>query len=108
VAEGIVAAPFAPPPDLLAAGGGALEPAVVWAALDCTGYFAIVGDTPVPMLLGELAAEVRAPVGAGPHVVYGWALGAEGRKARCGTAIAAPDGRILAVGQAAWIRPRSA
>ncbi len=104
---GVVAAPFMPPPDLLDAGdGGVLAPAIVWAALDCTGYFAIVGDEPVPMLLGELTADVRAPVDRGPHVVYGWALGGEGRKARCGTALASSDGRVLAVGLATWIRPK--
>lgn len=104
----VVAAPFAPPRDLIDAPAGTLAPPVVWAALDCTGYFAIVGDEPVPMLLGELAVDVRARIGAGPHVVYGWSLGGEGRKARCGTALASPDGRILAVGLATWIRPKDA
>lgn len=104
---GVVAAPFMPPQDLLdAGGGGVLAPAIVWAALDCTGYFAIVGDDIVPMLLGELTVDVRAPVDRGPHVVYGWALGGEGRKARCGTALASPDGQILALGLATWIRPK--
>lgn len=108
VARGLVAAPFEPPRDLLAAHGGVLAPELAWAALDCTGYFAIVGEDIVPMLLGELAADVRAPIDAGPHVAYGWSLGGEGRKARCGTALASRDGRILAVAIATWIRPKSA
>ena len=104
--RGVVAAPFVAPADLRGA-RGELPPEVVWAALDCTGYFAIVGDDPAPMLLGEIAAEIREPVGAGPHVVYGWSLGSEGRKARCGTAIATPEGHVLALASATWIRPRA-
>ena len=107
-AAGLVAAPFEPPRDLLAKPAGLLEVPIVWAALDCAGYFAIVGDDPLPMLLGELAVEVRGPVDRGPHVVYGWSLGGEGRKARCGTALASGDGRLLAVAVATWIRPKDA
>lgn len=103
--EGIVAAPFEPPRDLLAP-DGSLPKAIVWAALDCPGYFAIVGTQLVPMLLGELAVEQRAPIGKGPHVVFAWALASEGRKARCGSALASPDGELLAVAQATWIRVR--
>jgi hypothetical protein len=104
--RGLLAAPFEPPRDLLVGQGGRLELPIVWAALDCTGYFAIVGDDPLPMLLGELTVEVRGPVDRGPHVVYGWPLGGEGRKARCGTALASADGRLLAVALATWIRPK--
>ena len=103
---GTVAAPFAPPADLATNASGLLEPPLVWAALDCTGYFAIVGDRPVPMLLGEITVELRGPVDRGPHVAFGWSLGDEGRKSRCGTALASADGRILAAGLATWIRPR--
>lgn len=107
VKPGLVAAPFEPPPDLVTGENGLLEPPTVWAALDCTGYFAIVGDHPVPMLLGELAVEIRAPIDRGPHVAFGWSLGTEGRKSRCGTALASTDGQILAVGLATWLRPKS-
>ncbi|WP_053230952.1 hypothetical protein [Sandaracinus amylolyticus] len=100
--DGVVAAPFEPSDDLLA--GATLRSEIVWAALDCPGYFAIVGTTMQPMLLGELAVDVRAPVGRGPHVIVGWSLGGEGRKARCGTALATPSGQVLAVGVATWIR----
>ncbi len=102
--RGLVAAPFDPPADLFEHGALALP--IVWAALDCPGYFSVVGDHPVPMLLGELAVEVRAPIHGGTHVVYGWALGSEGRKVRCGTALASAAGQVLAVGAATWIRPR--
>ncbi|MDQ3036077.1 MAG: hypothetical protein M3Y87_26990 [Myxococcota bacterium] len=103
IGDGIVAAPFEPSPDLLDE-EGRLRPEIVWSALDCPGYFAIVGARMVPMLLGELAAEIRAPIGAGPHVVVGWSLGIEGRKARCGTALATSEGRVLAIALATWIR----
>lgn len=103
IAEGVVAAPFEPSPDLLGE-GGTLRSEIVWSALDCPGYFAIVGAKMLPMLLGELTVEIREPAGAGPFVVVGWSLGGEGRKARCGTALATPEGRVLATGLATWIR----
>jgi hypothetical protein len=105
-AQGLVAAPFSAPPDLLDA-GGELRPEIVWAALDCPGYFAIVGQSLVPMLLGELAVELRAPIGRGPYVVFAWRLSTEGRKAHCGSALASLDGDVLAVARATWIRVKS-
>jgi hypothetical protein len=102
----VVAAPFTPPPDLLDTSGD-LRAEIAWAALDCPGYFAIIGQELVPMLLGELAVELRAPIGGGPHVVFAWRLGAEGRKAHCGSALATPDGQVLAVARATWIRIKS-
>lgn len=105
VSPGLVAAPFVPPRDLVRP-DGTLPPEIVWAALDCPGYFAIVADDVVPMVLGEIAVEIRGPAGPGPLVAYGWSLGAEGRKARCGTALATPEGQVVAVGVATWIRPK--
>lgn len=103
-ADGIVAAPFQAPADLLDENGH-LRPEHVWAALDCPGYFAVAGDTMEPMLLGELAAAIVAPVPAGPLVAFAWPGTAEGRKRRCGSALATPDGAVLAVATGTWIRP---
>jgi hypothetical protein len=102
IGGGVVAAPLEPPDDLYE--GATLRSEIVWSALDCPGYFAIVGERIEPMLLGELAVELRAPVGRGAHVVIGWSLGTEGRKARCATALATADGTLLAVAIATWIR----
>jgi hypothetical protein len=106
IEDGMVAAPFHPPPDLIDPNQH-LRPEIVWAALDCPGYFAIIGEEPVPMLLGELAVELRRPLGPGPHVVFAWRLAAEGRKAQCGSALASPDGEVLALARATWIRVKS-
>lgn len=100
--DGLVAAPFAPPCDLLDASGQVL-PEIVWAALDCPGYFAITGAQMAPMLLGELAAKQLAPVRGGPLVAFGWSIGREGRKAYCGSALASPEGELLAIAKATWI-----
>lgn len=103
-----VAAPFHPPEDLVDPSGH-LRPEVVWAALDCPGYFSVAGEDLPLMLLGEMAAEVRAPVPGRSEdlVVYAWGMGEEGRKARCASALATADGEILAVARATWIRLRS-
>lgn len=100
-----VAAPFEPSADLF--DDDHLRPEFVWAALDCPGYFAVTGAEMVPMLLGELTVELRAPVPRGPLVVYAWSLGSEGRKASCGSALATTSGQVLAVGRGTWIRLRS-
>jgi hypothetical protein len=100
--DGRVAAPFSPPMDLVRDGHVPSE--IVWAALDCPGYFAIVADRPEVMLLGELSLELRAPVPAAESwITYGWPLERQGRKARCGTALASADGQIVAVALATWI-----
>lgn len=99
-----VAAPWTP--DLsLADGSGNVKPEFLWSALDCTGAFAFVPfpeDTVV--VLGELTASIEEPVQAGvPCTVLGWSLGAEGRKRLAGTAIYAPNNRLIALARAVWI-----
>ncbi len=103
----LVAAAFEPPPDL-ADGEGLLRPEVAWAALDCPGFFAgLLRRDLVGMLLGEFAVRLSGPLPTGPLVAFAWPLGTEGRKIRCGSALAAPDGRLLGVGRATWILPRA-
>lgn len=80
---------------------------MMWAALDCPGYFAIVGqdDRRSPKwLLGNLAARIEQPVTREePCIVYGWDVWSQGRKYQAGTAIAGRDGEIRAVALATWI-----
>lgn len=98
----MVAAPWTPATDLADA-HGQVRSEVVWAALDCPGYFAAFADQRYA-LLGELSVRVDAPVIAGePYVVLGWTIAHEGRKRRAGTALLDTEGRCLAVGQATWI-----
>lgn len=96
-----------PHQDMLDASGH-LRTEIVWAALDCPGYFAAMGRTLRPALLGELVGEIRAPVpGNAPLVVFSWALGNEGRKYYGATAIATAQGDVLAVSHSTWIELRA-
>jgi hypothetical protein len=100
----LYAAPWTPE-SWLADDAGHVRDAFVWGALDCpggivTGLFDDVGL----ILLGRLAADLRAPVVAGrPHVVLGWPIARDGRKLHTGTAVLTADGALCAVGRATWI-----
>ena len=82
---------------------GDTDAATVWAALDCPGAWSVdVGGR--PMVLGTIAADVRAlPTAGEPHVVLGWHLGTEGRRTATATALYDPAGAVLAVASAIWI-----
>jgi hypothetical protein len=100
---GIVAAPWLPCDDL-DAGDGKVGTVFHWAALDCPGYFAVLGREP-RMLLGELHARVGRRVHVGePCRVIGWKLGSEGRKHYAGTAIFDEDGDLCAWARATWVQ----
>ncbi len=95
---------WSPHLDQLCNQGSAVRPEIVWAALDCPGYFALYGQIPKPALLGELTATLEAPVDGGQdHVVFAWPISRDGRKLVAGTAIADRTGRILARARATWI-----
>lgn len=99
----LLACPWRPASNLLD-DNGFVHPEIVWAALDCPGYFACLGEQPEPAVLGELHAERLAPVpGDRPLVVYAWPLGREGRKCYAGSAIAFPGGEVLARARSTWI-----
>jgi len=105
----LVAAPWTPDASL-AGTDGATRPEFLWAALDCTGAFAVNEPPRGLALLGRLAARVvrRVPIGEA-CVVMGWSLGADGRKLHAGTAIYSPRGDLCAAARATWIlvAPRS-
>lgn len=87
---------------------GHVRPEILWAALDCPGYFACMGPDPKPAVLGELTAELAAPVpGDRPLVVYAWPLGEDGRKRYAGSAVADEHGSVLAFARATWILLRA-
>jgi hypothetical protein len=99
----LLACPWKPSPDLLDA-RGTVRSEIVWSALDCPGYFACLGHEPRPAVLGELHAELLEPVpGDRDLVVYAWPLGEAGRKRYAGTALALPDGSVLAKARSTWI-----
>lgn len=100
----VVACTWQPDPDL-ADGNGRLLTEVVWAALDCPGYFAAFGDELLPAVLGELVGRVDRPVPCnGVLVVYAWPLGQEGRKFYAGSAVANSEGEVLALAHSTWIQ----
>lgn len=105
--DGLVACAWQPAADLVDARGDVL-PAVLWAALDCPGYFAAMGDDLRPALLGQLEAALRRPVGGDqPLVVYAWPLGIDGRKRFAGSAVATAAGEVVACARSLWIEVRT-
>lgn len=100
----LLAAPWVPHVSL--ADGSATVPSeYLWAALDCTGGFAVL---PLPdgvaIVLGELCASVMTDLAPGERcVVMGWPLGVDGRKRLAGSAVVAADGRLVALARAVWI-----
>lgn len=101
----IVAAPWTPDATLTDE-GGTVRPEFVWAALDCTGGWALLAQLPErPVVLGRMAAKLLAPVRAGERcVVIGWPLGEDGRKLYSGTALFSESGDLRAFAAATWVR----
>lgn len=101
---GVVASPWTAD-DSLPSQDGVLLPEIIWAALDCPGAWATMRElTSDPVVLGRMAATIVAPVALGSTLVsYGWQMGAEGRKAYAGTAIADTRGRTVAYAKQVWI-----
>lgn len=103
----LVAARWTPQREL-AGPDGRVDPAVVWAALDCPGWFALHGARPLQrMLLGRITASV-GPLRAGePCVVVAWPIASEGRRHDAATALLDAAGRVLASSRQVWIVPRA-
>lgn len=97
------------PDDTLVDEGGVAQLEVVCAALDCPGAWALIDRYGIegPFVLGRMAYRIERPVRASDrYEVQGWALGREGRKAFCGTAIYDADGRVCASARATWLELR--
>jgi hypothetical protein len=97
-------------PEALAEPDGYVQPEYLWAALDCVGGFAAVGDAVLngpPIVLGRLSARQIAPVKTSePHIVVGWRLATDGRKTTAGSALFTATGQAVGVARATWIRLR--
>jgi hypothetical protein len=93
--DGRTAAPWVVPSDV------SFE--TVWAALDCPGGWAVLGQGRV-YVLGRIAAAVEAlPTPGTTCVVVGAGVASEGRKADVRSTLYGPDGRALATARATWI-----
>ena len=87
---------------------GAIDDAVVWAALDCPSGWAAFDTDTEPHMLGTFTGELRRPIHVDtPHVVMAWSLGGEGRKRYGAAAIVDQGGEIAAIAAAVWIRLRA-
>ena len=94
---------------LVASPWTALEPsqAVVWAAIDCPGAYAVGVAGRGEIVLGRMTARVdRVPEPGEQCVAVAWPLGEDGRKLSAGTALVASDGELLAAARQVWIEPR--
>jgi hypothetical protein len=100
----LIAAPWIPDASLADA-SAQVSSEFLWAALDCPGAFA---HFPLPdgiaLVLGELTVSLLDTLRPGERcVVLGWPLSVEGRKRLSGTAIYAPNGRLVGLARAVWI-----
>ncbi len=106
VGEGLVASSWVPSAEF-ASPEGFVAPELICSALDCPGAWALIHRYGIegPMVLGRMTYRLECPIRAGGrYVVMGWALGREGRKTFCGTAVYDADGKACAVAGATWIQ----
>ena len=84
---------------------GLVPTEVVWAALDCPGFFAWVAKAGRHgALLGTMTGEVmRRPRASHEYIVMAWPLERQGRKETAGVALFAMSGELLARAHQVWI-----
>jgi hypothetical protein len=93
-------------PDAAFADADGLTPSeIVWAALDCPGFFAwVVKEGRHGALLGTMTGEVtRRPRAGETTIVTAWPLVREGRKETAGVALFSEGGELLARAHQVWI-----
>jgi len=84
---------------------GLVTSEVIWAALDCPGFFAWVAkEGRHGALLGTMTGEVlRRPRAGHEYIVMAWPLEREGRKETAGVALFAMNGEVLARAHQVWV-----
>jgi len=96
--EPLHAAPWTP---------GNVGPAIVWAAIDCPGAYAVGAEGRGEIVLGRMTATVlRVPKVGESCVITAWPEGENGRKVHAGTALFGESGELLALARQVWIVPR--
>ncbi|HHH49479.1 MAG TPA: hypothetical protein ENK52_00710 [Saprospiraceae bacterium] len=74
------------------------------AALDCPGYFSLIEEELLVLVLGRMTRTIKSKIKKGERlVVMGWKLASEGRKHFCGTAIIGENGELKAYAKSTWI-----
>ncbi|HSD54980.1 MAG TPA: hypothetical protein VLC47_12485 [Burkholderiales bacterium] len=105
--ENLYAAPWLPE-STFADDDGRVRPEFVWASLDCSAGFALMGHELRLYVTARLAVDIRERPRAGvPHVVTAWVVGRGERKNVCGTALFGADARLLALARSLWIDLRA-
>ncbi len=100
--EGVTAAPWTPHP-AFAGDDGAINPAVMWAALDCPGGWA-ADFTHNAIVLGMMTAIVhRRPQAGEPCIAVGRLDEHIGRKFLTDTALYTVEGELLGHAEQLWI-----
>lgn len=101
---GAVAAVWEPHQGLVDA-DGQVDPAVLWAALDCPSGFAVIEQSGKPAVLGKLAVVRHAPVvPERRYVIVGWPRQGVGRRSLpAGSALMDEDGDVVAQASAVWV-----
>ena len=101
---GVVAAVWEPH-EALADSDEEVDPAVVWAALDCPSGFAVFEQRGKPVVLGRLAVVRHAPVVARRrYVVLGWPREGAGRRSLpAASALLDEHGDVVAQADAVWV-----
>jgi hypothetical protein len=85
-----------------------VSPEIVWAAIDCSGAYAVGAAGRGDVVLGRMTARIHALPAVGDRcVVAAWPLGHDGRKLYAGTSLFSADGGLLALARQTWIEPRS-
>lgn len=97
-----VAAPWIPDASLCDTNGEVLHE-ILWASLDCPGYFGAMQEMKMAAL-GRMTGAVERTVRIGERcVIMGWALGREGRKVHAGSALWNEAGELVGRSQQTWI-----
>jgi hypothetical protein len=79
---------------------------IVWAAIDCSGAYAVGSAGRGDVVLGRMTARVvQVPAVGDRCIVVAWPLGDDGRKLYAGTALFTADGEPLACSRQIWIAP---
>jgi hypothetical protein len=101
---GSTAWPWVPDPSV--ADDDGVEPAIIWAALDCPGGTAWLRTPDLgAIVLGRLTARIHRRPAAGEHlIVAGWTGERNDRRLGAGSAVWTATGELAAAAAATWIR----
>lgn len=82
---------------------GMVLPRFIWAALDCPGAYAAMGDHKLTIVLGRMTAKITRPLKIGDRcIIHAWPIGSDGRKHFSGTAIYTEKQELVGIAKATW------